>query len=116
MAHVIHKYLGKRENQLVVLNKTGSDPNKIYEVICRIKCGQNIEYDLWSNTIFQSEEEIFQEENDFLSCPYELEEGVLICIKCKCKKILSYSKQTRSLDEPISIFALCSKCGHKWRE
>lgn len=57
-----------------------------------------------------------KEENeylDFLQCP-EVEEGMYECSKCKCKKIFTMSKQTRSGDEATTVFARCSKCKYSW--
>ena len=38
------------------------------------------------------------------------------CPKCKHDKACSWSLQTRSSDEPETIFHKCVKCGHQWRE
>lgn len=53
------------------------------------------------------------EQENFLIKPFEIEEGVLQC-KCGSKKVFSYQKQVRSLDEPASTFATCNSCGNKW--
>lgn len=53
------------------------------------------------------------EQENFLIKPFEIEEGVLQC-KCGSKKVFSYQKQVRSLDEPASTFATCTSCGSKW--
>jgi len=37
------------------------------------------------------------------------------CKKCK-KKCTFYQKQTRSSDEPMTVFITCKACGHEWRE
>ena len=108
------------------MNKTtGPEQSlKIYEIICMIKekgLDLTISYLkndklLWSNPIFEKEKVKIEEENNFIVCPYELSEGVLVCRKCNCRKIYSFSKQTRSMDEPTTVFALCSVCGYKWCE
>lgn len=38
------------------------------------------------------------------------------CRKCKSKKCTYYELQTRSADEPTSIFVQCIDCGKSWRE
>lgn len=38
------------------------------------------------------------------------------CPKCKHDKAYSWSIQTRSSDEPETIFYKCVKCGNQWRE
>ena len=48
----------------------------------------------------------------------DVEEGVLECPKCGNNKVLSYQIQTRSADEPMTIFARCinKTCLHRWKE
>ena len=50
----------------------------------------------------------------YVITPQDIVEGVLVCFKCKCKKIFSFSKQTKSGDESTSVFAKCSNCQHQW--
>ena len=37
------------------------------------------------------------------------------CNKCKSKKCTYYELQTRSADEPATIFVTCINCGKNWR-
>lgn len=37
------------------------------------------------------------------------------CSKCKGMKTSSYSLQTRSADEPMTVFVTCLTCGKRWR-
>lgn len=39
----------------------------------------------------------------------------LMCGKCKNTSISIEQKQTRGADEGMTVFCLCTKCGHKWR-
>lgn len=57
-----------------------------------------------------------KEQDDYLVCPFEVEEGVMECHKCNSKKVISYAKQTRGGDESTTIFCTCvnPKCGHRW--
>jgi DNA-directed RNA polymerase subunit M/transcription elongation factor TFIIS len=128
----LKKYFSKQKNIDYILKKTtGPDQSlKIYELLCIINNPQNQKEDkleqaiiylkknhlLWSHPTFDKEKKKIEEENDFMVCPYEISEGVLVCGKCRCKKIFSFSKQTRSMDEPMTVFGLCSQCGHKWCE
>jgi transcription elongation factor S-II len=41
---------------------------------------------------------------------------MFMCRKCKSKKCTYYEMQTRSADEPTSIFVQCLDCGKSWRE
>lgn len=36
------------------------------------------------------------------------------CGKCKQRRTIYFEKQTRSCDEPCTIFICCITCGHKW--
>lgn len=130
----LKKYFGKQKNIDYILKKT-NDPDqriKIYEILCMINNPNNdLTSDenlsniialiknnqlLWSNSFFEKEKLKLEEENDFILCPYELSDGVLTCQKCESQKIFSFSKQTRSMDEPTTIFAFCSNCKNKWCE
>jgi DNA-directed RNA polymerase subunit M/transcription elongation factor TFIIS len=42
-------------------------------------------------------------------------EGILKCGKCKSLKTTYYQLQTRSADEPMTTYATCKACGHKWK-
>jgi DNA-directed RNA polymerase subunit M/transcription elongation factor TFIIS len=44
----------------------------------------------------------------------ERAEGFLKCNKCQSKEVDVEQKQTRSADEPMTLFALCTKCGTRW--
>ena len=37
------------------------------------------------------------------------------CSKCKKNKCSYYELQTRSADEPMTIFITCLHCGHRWK-
>jgi len=37
------------------------------------------------------------------------------CGKCKQKKCTYYQMQTRSADEPMTVFVTCVNCGNRWR-
>mmetsp|Transcript_8721 Transcript_8721/g.12894 ORF Transcript_8721/g.12894 Transcript_8721/m.12894 type:complete len:448 (+) Transcript_8721:19-1362(+) len=46
----------------------------------------------------------------------EATEGMFRCGKCKSEKIHSYQKQTRSADEPMTVFCECTECHNKWKQ
>jgi transcription elongation factor S-II len=41
--------------------------------------------------------------------------GEFQCRKCKGTKTSHYSMQTRSSDEPMTVFVCCLSCGNRWR-
>lgn len=43
------------------------------------------------------------------------ETDLLKCSKCKNRKCTYTQAQTRSADEPMTTFALCLHCGHRWK-
>lgn len=57
----------------------------------------------------------FQETDNFLTNPPEVEEGVLQCNKCGSRKTFSFSKQTRRADESATVFVRCANCNASFR-
>ena len=83
------------------------DHRPIDKVLSQEKFGWN--HEDFSEIIFKQ-----REQDDFIVNPFEVEEGVLTCPKCSKSRTFSYSKQTRSADEPMTTFATCMNCRHKW--
>lgn len=69
----------------------------------------------WNSEQFEEERKKQEEKDEFLTNPFNVEEGVSKCEKCGSNKTYSVSKQVRSADEGFSTFCLCLKCGAKWR-
>jgi len=44
-----------------------------------------------------------------------LQASLFTCGRCKSHKTTSTQKQTRSADEPMTVFVLCLNCGKRWR-
>jgi transcription elongation factor S-II len=44
-----------------------------------------------------------------------LKASLFTCGRCKSIKTTSTQKQTRSADEPMTVFVLCLNCGKRWR-
>ena len=68
----------------------------------------------WDHECFENVKKRLHEHDDFVVHPFEVEEGVIQCLKCNSKRTYTYSKQTRGSDEPTSIFAQCVKCNNRW--
>jgi len=60
--------------------------------------------DTWLREIYPT----FKTEND------EITESILVCGKCKERKVDYYQKQTRGADEPMTVFCHCLNCGSRW--
>ena len=41
--------------------------------------------------------------------------SLLVCGKCKKNNVVYSEMQTRSADEPMTTFAFCQECGHRWK-
>ncbi|NHI91591.1 MAG: transcription factor S [Candidatus Lokiarchaeota archaeon] len=48
--------------------------------------------------------------------PATMSKKIEICPKCKNREAYYWSVQTRSADEPATIFYRCTKCKHTWRD
>mmetsp|Transcript_13834 Transcript_13834/g.20247 ORF Transcript_13834/g.20247 Transcript_13834/m.20247 type:complete len:305 (-) Transcript_13834:120-1034(-) len=44
-----------------------------------------------------------------------LQASLFTCGRCKSTKTTSTQKQTRSADEPMTVFVLCMNCGNRWK-
>lgn len=55
-----------------------------------------------------------QEQDGFITKPFEVEEGIFQCNNCGSKKTFSYGKQTRGADEGTTTFVECVSCRKRW--
>lgn len=69
----------------------------------------------YNHNEFKFIRDCFQEEDDFITNPPIIEEGVISCKKCKSKRTFSFNKQTRSSDEQVTVFVRCVDCGTQFR-
>jgi len=70
-----------------------------------------MEPSLWKEIIQQREFEIQrQKENTVESMTDAFE-----CRKCHSRKTTYYQMQTRSADEPMTVFVTCLECGTRWK-
>ena len=70
---------------------------------------------LWNNDEFLDEKNKQKEKDEFLTNPFEVEEGIEKCDRCGSKRTYSISKQVRSADEGFSTFSHCLDCNKRWR-
>jgi DNA-directed RNA polymerase subunit M/transcription elongation factor TFIIS len=47
--------------------------------------------------------------------PEQMPDGILVC-RCGSKKTSYYEMQTKSADEPMTVFARCHTCSAKWKQ
>ena len=71
----------------------------------------------WNSPTFETIKNRREEEDQFLIKPFEVEEGIEECRYCGSRRTYSWSKQTRSADEPMTTFVKCAntKCGKSWK-
>lgn len=94
---------------IMYFNKKGSS---VKEIIQWLKTGK-MGIDHPSMKIYK-EKQI--EHDEYLVNPFQVIDGIVNCKKCGSKNTLSYSKQDRKADEPLSVYCQCVDCKHKWRE
>ena len=41
--------------------------------------------------------------------------GMYKCARCGSTRTTNFQKQTRSADEPMTVFVKCKDCGKRWR-
>lgn len=91
---------------------------KLSTVVSNLKAHKTV----WEHPMFDQPRAKIAEQNDYIQKPFEVEEGVIECTsyrkdtqtRCGSKRVFSFSKQTRSADEPATTFANCVECGAKW--
>lgn len=88
---------------------TWSEQDYIDQVLTPLKVG-------WHHHTFQEHLKTQQEQDDYILKPFEVEEGVVQCFKCKSFKVFSVAVQTRAADEPTTTMAQCTQCNNKWSQ
>ena len=67
-----------------------------------------------ANVLQKREDENRRVEELFSQGRKERSAGFMKCAKCKSTEVDVEQKQTRSADEPMTLFALCTNCGTRW--
>lgn len=121
----VEKYIYEKIN-----GDIGKYNTYIYQVVGDIMGGVPIgeiyktSPDPWEHSTWEEMAIGIQEQNEFITNPFEVEEGVFECRAidpitgkiCGSKRVFSYTKQDRSCDEGTSVYCQCTKCKAKWRE
>ena len=96
----------------------------LYEVVTALRQGDKVRsvyQRLVGNEIgfrgpaFESQRLKQEEEDEFITNPAEVEEGVHECDRCGSKRTMSYTRQINAGDESTAVWAQCVQCGKKWR-
>lgn len=97
--------------------------NMIYD-LCGLVLNHSIQecYDIikedrtgWCSDIFKDDIEEERIEMEFIDHPFESVDSIMEC-KCGSKRVLSFAKQTRGLDEGTTVFCKCLECKKSWVE
>jgi DNA-directed RNA polymerase subunit M/transcription elongation factor TFIIS len=74
--------------------------------------------DLWHIPVFKKQCEKQAKINEMITGTIEVVDGALTCPRCRGEKVASYEVQTRSADEPMTVFARCmnKSCDYRWKE
>jgi len=69
----------------------------------------------WNQPILVPVRALAMEEMELRTAEEEVVKGAEKCGRCGSDRVHSEAKQTRSLDEPTTIFYRCSACGKRWK-
>lgn len=69
----------------------------------------------YGNEVFRTCKQLIDEEDEFITNPPVVDEGVNQCRRCKSLRTFSFTKQTRSSDEAATVFVSCTECGLKFK-
>lgn len=70
---------------------------------------------MWDDTFHRDFKQKQKENDEYTTKPISVEKGIVQCTNCDSHETVSREKQTRSADEPATIFYRCAKCGHNGR-
>lgn len=123
MENILKEKFGKnynRINKFIEKYKKEQNEDEYKEFLYHILNEKNHENILNSkiglgHTFFDLYKTIEEEENEFITNPMVVDDGVFECPKCGSKRTISWGKQIRSGDEGTSVFAKCIQCNNNWR-
>ena len=72
--------------------------------------------DKWSEAFEKAAKRALRFSDASSADPADMPDGMLQCGKCKSKKTSYYEMQTRSADEPMTVFAKCHSCSARWKQ
>ena len=70
----------------------------------------------WSEAFEQAAKRALRFSDASCMDPKDMPDGMLQCKKCGSKKTSYYELQTRSADEPMTVFARCHECPNRWKQ
>jgi DNA-directed RNA polymerase subunit M/transcription elongation factor TFIIS len=70
---------------------------------------------IFDNPLMAPARDKFQLDMEIFRTRVDVTKGAVDCRKCGSEETISMEKQTRSADEPTSVYVFCTQCKHKWR-
>lgn len=143
---VIEKHLFKKYFPLFHMQCSSQNAMNVGKTVAELSCGlrwssyynhaRSIRYNLkhcphastWKHNeewlVFSSPEQIWPEKHVNKTLEHVVpdaidmvEESTMFqCRKCKSRLITYTQAQTRSADEPMTVFFYCATCGNRWRQ
>jgi len=101
-------YLNLKNDALVVRLKTGD----ITPQTLAFMTHQEMNPDRWHCLI---EQKMKRDVNKYTNTEIQASTDMFTCRKCRSKRCTYYELQTRSADEPATIFVTCLDCGKNWK-
>ena len=93
--------------EVVVALKNGDKVKTTYQRLATGKIG-------FHGDAFKDQREKQAEEDQFITNPAEVEEGVHEC-ECGSRRTVSFTLQTSAGDESTAVWAQCVECYREWR-
>ena len=100
-------YVNLQNNELLEQIKSG----EITPLVLAFMTHQEMNKEPWRELIEQKTKRDFHKYDKQI----EASTDMFTCRKCKSKKCTYYELQTRSADEPATIFVTCLDCGKNWK-
>jgi len=87
------------------------------DVVMYLRGSQNPKDLVMNSPLLENERGRVHLEVDNIQSVIEAEEGVYQCEnpECRSQRTISFQKQVRSADEPMTTFVRCLGCGKRWR-
>lgn len=73
-------------------------------------------YDMFPEKWFALKDKLLQREQKILEGNKSRATDQFVCRRCHKRECVHYELQTRSADEPMTIFITCLNCGKEWRQ
>ena len=105
--HLRSIYINLKNTDLLIQIKN----REIEPQTCAFMTHQEYSPEKWTESI---KRKIIREKSKY-TINTEASTDVFICRKCKSHKCTYYEMQTRSADEPSTIFITCLDCGKHWK-